>query len=175
MSSPKSSISGWVWGILYLLAILVANWMVVRFGIVNFFGIVFPAGALMIGLTFSFRDMVQRHFGHYKVWLFMITATVITYFYNQNVALASVAAFLVSELVDWFVFLVLKKDLKWRIIVSNLFSTPLDSIIFVTIAFGWQFDAIWGQTIVKYVFGLLVLPVLFILDMKRKRTLHETS
>lgn len=152
----------WIWSFLYLASILLANYMVVKFGIVKFFGIMFPAGAVLIGLTFSFRDFVQRHFGHYKVWIFMILATVITYLFNQNVAVASVAAFLISEAVDWAVFVFLKKDLKWRIVVSNLFSTPLDSIIFVTIAFGWNFDAIWGQTIVKYLFGLLVLPVLYL-------------
>ena len=88
---------------------------------------------------------------------------------NWKVALASVSAFLVSEFVDWLVYTLTKKPLHHRIWFSNLFSTPIDSILFVTIAFGWNWDAIWGQAIIKYLSGLLVIPILLYINKRRNR------
>ena len=56
----------WAWGIAYIVSIVMANFLVSWFGIVMFAGLMFPAGALAVGLTFSFRDFVQREFGHVK-------------------------------------------------------------------------------------------------------------
>ena len=148
----------WVWPLLYLLSILFANIVVVRFGIVHLFGLVFPAGVVFVGLTFSFRDFVQRYWSDKATWFWMLLAGVITLFLNWKVAFASVAAFLVSEGVDWLVFKISNLPFYKRIYVSNLFSCPLDSLIFVSIAFGWIWPAIWGQAIIKYLSGLLVLP-----------------
>lgn len=174
----------WYFGIGYMLSIVLANLCVAYFGIVVWFGwLVFPAGAIFIGLTFSMRDFVQREFGHIKVWYFMVATTIITVLMGVilshlpiplwKVALASGVAFIVSEAIDWLVFYFLKKDIVWRICVSNIFSTPIDSLLFVGIAFGgWSFlnPPVYGQTIVKYLSGLLVIP--FIL-WNRKRN-NET-
>jgi uncharacterized PurR-regulated membrane protein YhhQ (DUF165 family) len=146
------------WAVLYLASILLGNVFVIWFGIVKCCGLVFPAGVVFIGLTFSFRDYVQRHWGDAACWIWMLAATGITYLFNPHIALASVSAFLISEGVDWFAFKVLKMPFRKRIYISNLFSCPLDSIIFVSIAFGWVWPAIWGQALIKYLSGLLVLP-----------------
>jgi len=143
---------------MYILSILLANYFVITFGIVNVLGLSFPAGVIFVGLTFSFRDFVHKTWGDWACWIWMITATIITFFLNEKVAVASVCAFSISETVDWLSFKFLKFDLKKRIYLSNLFSCPLDSLIFVTIAFGWYWPAIWGQALIKYLSGLLVLP-----------------
>jgi len=161
----------WMFGIGYVCSIVMANFFVSWFGIVEFAGLMFPAGALAIGLCFSFRDFVQKHFGHAKCWYFMFASLAITSIMGAmlshlpiplwKVALASGVAFIVSEAIDWLVFYLMKKDIIWRICISNLFSTPIDSILFVGIAFGsWSFLAppVYGQAIVKYVSGLLVIP-----------------
>jgi uncharacterized PurR-regulated membrane protein YhhQ (DUF165 family) len=164
----------WGYAIGYMLSIIFANLCVAWFGLVTWFGwLTFPAGAIFIGLTFSMRDFVQREWGHRDVWYFMITTTVITVVMGMllshlpiplwKVALASGVAFIVSEAIDWLVYYFLKKDIIWRIRVSNIFSTPIDSILFVGIAFGsFNFFAppVWGQTLVKYLSGLLVIPFL---------------
>ena len=152
------------WPVMYMLSILLGNLFVIWFDIVYMFGLTFPAGVIFIGLTFSFRDFVQRRWGDWACWIWMGLAVLITFFLNQKVAFASVAAFSVSELVDWAIFKYLKVSLKKRIIFSNLLSCPLDSIIFITIAFGWFWPAIWGQALIKYVSGLAVLP--FIKDKR---------
>ena len=48
--------------IFYLGSIVVANLLVMQFGIVQAAGISFPAGAVAIGFTFTARDLVQRRF-----------------------------------------------------------------------------------------------------------------
>lgn len=148
------------WPVMYMLSILLGNLFVIWFGIVKVAGLTFPAGVIFIGLTFSFRDFVQRKWGDWACWIWMILATILTFFLNQKVAMASVAAFAIAESVDWVLFKYLKLSLKKRIMFSNLLSCPLDSAIFVTIAFGWYWPAIWGQALIKYVSGLLVLPFL---------------
>ena len=150
----------WIWGLLYLASIVLGNLFVNWFGIVHYAGLVFPAGVVFVGLTFSFRDFVQRNWGDAATWIWMLVATGITLLFNWEIALASCTAFLVSEGVDWFAFRVLKVPFHKRIYLSNLFSTPLDSLIFVTIAFGFNWPAIWGQAVIKYASGLLVLPFL---------------
>lgn len=150
--------SKFFWPVMYLISILLGNFFVMWFGLIKFAGLTFPAGVLFVGLTFSFRDFVQKKWGDWACWTWMVVATIITFFLNKQIAIASVSAFIISEAVDWTFFKYLKYSLKKRICVSNLFSCPLDSLIFVTIAFGWCWPAIWGQALIKYLSGLLVLP-----------------
>jgi uncharacterized PurR-regulated membrane protein YhhQ (DUF165 family) len=163
----------WLFGIGYILSIILGNILVAWFGLVHMWGLTFPSGAIIIGLTFSLRDFVQRsEFGH-KVWYFMLTATVITCLMSfvmadmpippWRVAMASSIAFMVSEFIDWLIYTVFKKDIVWRITISNLFSTPVDSILFVGIAFNSYrilSPPVYGQSIVKYLSGLLVIPII---------------
>jgi len=142
---------------LYLGSILLANALVSVFGVVTVLGLTFPAGAAVIGLTFSFRDMLQQKHGKWGCWKWMMAAMVITLLFNQTIAAASMIAFTISEGVDWAVFTYSKGSFKKRLIMSNIFGTPLDSVVFVVIAFGWNWPAIWGQTIIKLISSLAVL------------------
>ena len=169
----KETIIKWTWAISYMLSIIIANLVVDYFGIVKFADLIFPAGAIFIGLTFSLRDFTQRYWGNQKVWYFILISAALTTYMNWKIALACVTAFLVSEAIDWLVFTISKKPLHHRIWISNLFSTPIDSILFVVIAFGWNFDAIWGQAIIKYLSGLLVIP--FILYYNHHRNKNRTA
>lgn len=172
---PGTAWQKWSSALLYLISIALGNIFVILFGIGTltladtmnpenvYFTVTFPLGALWIGLTFSFRDFVQRYWSHQKCWIWMAVAAVITYLWNKEVALASMLAFMGSECVDWLVFYVLRnRQLKTRVIVSNLISCPLDSLIFVPIAFGvpWYSDAVWGQALVKYICSLFALPLI---------------
>ena len=152
----------WIWGFFYLLSILLGNAFVIWFGIVTIAGLTFPAGVVWIGLTFSFRDFVQRYWGDWATWSWMIAASVITLFFNMDIALASMMAFFVSESLDWFFFKILKCSFVSRIIWSNLVSCPVDSLVFVLLAFGPIWPAIIGQAIIKYLSGLIVLPFLML-------------
>ncbi len=150
----------WLTALLYMGSILLGNLFVIWFGIITVCGLTFPAGALWIGLTFSVRDFVQRFWGH-RVWYFMLVSTLLTTALSWEVALASGVAFLGSEALDWLVFSLMKNSsLKARLAVSNTFSCPIDSLLFVSIAFGWIWPAILGQALVKYVCGFLAWPTI---------------
>jgi uncharacterized PurR-regulated membrane protein YhhQ (DUF165 family) len=145
--------------IFYLGSIILGNLLVHSLGLVTVFGLTFPAGAVAIGLTFSARDFVQERYGKYGCWTWMLVASVITFVFNQQLALASVCAFFVAEFSDWLIYTSLGGSFKKRLVLSNLISTPLDSVVFVLLAFGPAWPAIWGQTIIKMLSSLLVLPL----------------
>lgn len=147
-----------VTGILYLLSTIMANVLVIQFGIVSIGPLMFPAGAVMIGLTFSLRDLVQRQFGKWRCWYWTFAAAAISAVFSLDVAVASVTAFLVSEAVDWAVFTFTGGSFRRRVLLSNLIGAPLDSTIFVALVFGWFWPAIIGQALVKFISSLAVVP-----------------
>ena len=155
---------------LYLFGILLGNYFVIEYGILNFniqdtnnnilFSLSAPAGVLWIGLTFSFRDLLQRFWGTINVWIWMIIAVLITYYYNQTIAKVAVLSFLISESIDWIIFSITKLELKYRIVISNLIAAPIDSFIFVCLVFGTLWDVILGQSVLKILFSFLIIPIL---------------
>jgi queuosine precursor transporter len=169
----------------YVTSIMLGNILVVYLGLVNLFGLTFPAGAILIGITFSTRDFAQRYWGH-KIWYFMILSAILTSLMSlilpntlpvsaSVVAVASIIAFIVSEAIDWLVYTLTHTKLEYRVIISNLFSIPLDSILFVGICFG-TFDLfsppVYGQAIVKYLSGLLIIPIILITRRLSKNVKH---
>ncbi len=90
-----------------------------------------PPMSIVVGLIFVARDFAQREIGH-RVIIAMLFAGVVSYFMaDPFVAAASVAAFLVSEFVDWAVYSFTGKTLSQRILLSSAISTPIDSIVFL--------------------------------------------
>ncbi|MDT8421181.1 MAG: VUT family protein [Desulfuromonadales bacterium] len=144
----------------YLGSIVLANVLVHSFGLVSVAGLTFPAGAVAIGLTFSARDLVQQRFGTFGCWVWMLVASLITFVFNQQLALASVSAFFIAEFSDWAIFSTTRGGLQKRLLLSNLVSIPLDSVVFVLLAFGPVWPAMLGQTIIKMLSSLLVLPLI---------------
>ncbi len=55
------------------------------------------------------------------------------------VAVASLVAFLMSELGDWYVYTFTKRPLAQRILISSAISTPIDSAVFLEMIghFSW--------------------------------------
>lgn len=147
-----------IYGILYLFSIVAANVTVALFGVVEFGPLVAPAGAVIVGLTFTLRDLVQQRYGKLGCWPWTLAAAALSLPFSTGVAVASTAAFLASEAVDWAVFTWSGGSLRRRMILSNLFGAPLDSLIFVPLVFGWAWPPILGQAIIKFISSLAVLP-----------------
>lgn len=141
----------------YLGSIVIANLLVMHFGIVELAGLSFPAGAVAVGFTFTARDLVQRRYGKWGCWLWMLAAAAISALFSPTLALASLGAFVVAEGLDWAVFTATPLSFRGRAIFSNIVGTPLDSVVFVYLAFGPVWDAMWGQTIVKLASSLLIV------------------
>lgn len=141
----------------YLGSIVIANLLVMNFGIIEVAGLAFPAGAAAVGFTFTARDLVQRRYGKWGCWLWMLAAAAISALFSPTLALASLGAFVVAEGLDWAVFTATPLSFRGRAIFSNIVGTPLDSVVFVYLAFGPVWDAMWGQTIIKLASSLLIV------------------
>lgn len=89
--------------------------------------------SLIVGLIFVVRDFAQRAVGHYVLLAMAVAAIATWYLASPFVAIASVSAFAVSELVDWAVYSLSKRQLRGRILISSAISIPVDSLIFLGI------------------------------------------
>jgi len=86
--------------------------------------------AIVTGLILVVRDFAQHEVGH-SIMALLIVGILISFFMAPpEIALASAAAFAVSELVDWFIFTVSKRPLSQRVLLSSAISAPLDSAVF---------------------------------------------
>jgi hypothetical protein len=123
----------------YLGAIIVANLLVGKYGSM----VVIPIGFLLVGFDITTRDTLHELWVT-KRWLKMgvliSIGSLLSWLLNKNIALiaiASLAAFASSSIVDTITYSLLhKKDYLIKVNGSNLFSSFTDSIIFITIAFG---------------------------------------
>lgn len=121
------------------------------------------------GLVLVFRDFAQRAIGH---WVFAPLlaglATTASMDGLAPIAIASGAAFLISEIADWAVFTFTRKPLHERIVLSSLVGAPIDSAVFL---FGASFVVpglfnVW--TVAASVAGKLVAAI-FIAELIRRR------
>ena len=86
--------------------------------------------AIVTGLILVFRDFAQREVGHY-IFIPLLIGLAISYaMAPAAIALASSAAFAISELVDWAIYSFTKKPLSKRVLISSAVSAPLDTAIF---------------------------------------------
>jgi queuosine precursor transporter len=94
-------------------------------------GTMWPPVSLIVGFVFVARDFAQREIGH-RVLGAMFVGVAISYVVaDPFVAMASAAAFLVSELADWAVYSFTRRPLSQRILYSSALGAPIDSIVFL--------------------------------------------
>jgi len=116
----------------YIAAIVLVNMGFIYIPMIPMFGEMFPPMSLVVGAVFILRDFAQREIGH-KVLGAMLVGAALSYFMaDPFVALASVVAFAVSEIVDWAVYTYTKRPLRQRILFSSALGTPIDSAVFLT-------------------------------------------
>jgi uncharacterized PurR-regulated membrane protein YhhQ (DUF165 family) len=102
--------------------------------IVLFDGTIFTVGSVIAGLVFVARDFAQREVGHKVVLLLMAAAGLLSYLLaDPFVAIASIAAFAISELSDYIVYSKYKGDFNKRVVISSLVSVPIDTAVFLAI------------------------------------------
>ena len=117
----------------YVVAIVLVNIGFVYIAPIPLLGEMFPPMSLLVGAIFILRDYAQREIGH-KVLMAMAVGAALSYLMaDPFVALASVVAFAVSEMVDWGVYTYTKRPLRDRILLSSALGTPVDSAVFLLI------------------------------------------
>ena len=120
-----------MWVAAYVASIVLVNWLFDVLPVIETPLGAWPPASIIVGFVLILRDLAQREVGHY-VLLAMLAAGIITYvMVDPFIALASVAAFLVSETADWLVYTVTKRPLRDRILASSAVSSPLDSVVFL--------------------------------------------
>lgn len=152
--------------LVYLAAIVVANLSSTHFGpeasIYNAFA--------LIGLNLTTRDKLHDLWGRNRfrnMALLILAGSAVSFIAAKSIgagppdivariALASCVAFAVAESFDAVVYqLVRFRPWIERANVSNFVGAALDSAIFVSIAFGWQWEIIFGQFCAKVAGGFL--------------------
>lgn len=137
----------------YLGAIVLANWLVVRYGFVSVgFGLMAPAGTYIAGVAFVARDAVQDSIGRIGALIVLIVGAGLSWFIaSPALAVASAAAFALSELVDMGIYTPLRKRGYLRAaLASNVVGSIVDSVTFLWLAgFGLAMSVVAGQWVGK--------------------------
>lgn len=155
------------WAIIYLVAVLMAQYTAVWFIPLPVFGLV-ALGTVLFGATFTARDYVHKS-GRPYVYA-MITVAILGSValsvlgaVDWRIILASSLAIGISETADTELFENLKNH-PWlfRVIGSNIISIPTDSFLFNFIAFFGVFQIpvlasiIFGEIVIKFLSGGVV-------------------
>jgi uncharacterized PurR-regulated membrane protein YhhQ (DUF165 family) len=118
---------------LYLLLIPLVNW---AFGNTPMFTL--PDGnkwspfSVVVGLILVVRDFAQREIGHY-IFIPLAIGVILSYFMAPHaIAIASAAAFCISESLDWAIFTFTRAPLSLRVVLSSIFGSVVDTMIFLT-------------------------------------------
>lgn len=139
----------------YVAAIVLANIITSSYGLVPAgFGLLVPAGTYLAGLALSLRDQLQRTAGLRWVWAGIVGGIAVSVLAaDGRIALASGAAFLLSELLDLGVYSALRAK-TWRgaVITSNAVGAVVDTLVFLALAgFPVTSVSVGGQLLVKAV------------------------
>lgn len=154
----------------YAATIPLANWMIGNIGecipngpclIPVGFGLMAPSGVLMIGAALVLRDAVHSLLGwKWAVAAILVGAALSFAFSPAALVIASVSAFLLSELADLAVYSPLRrKRLVLAVFASGAVGAAVDSAVFLWLAFG-SLDFIAGQLVGKFWMTAIAAAVL---------------
>jgi queuosine precursor transporter len=140
----------------YVASIVLVNWLFTALSPWETrFGNLYLAN-IVVGFVFVLRDYAQREIGH-RILAATLFAGAITYLMvDPAIALASVIAFMLSEMADWSVFSFWKRPLQERILVSSLIAVPLDTLAFQYLA-GYLTPAAFATEVLSKAVGVLIV------------------
>lgn len=95
-------------------------------------GQAWPPVSLLVGLVFVIRDYAQREAGHLVLAAMLVGGAASWLLASPAIAMASVSAFLCGEMADWAVYTFTKRPFSQRILLSSALSTPVDSLVFLS-------------------------------------------
>jgi uncharacterized integral membrane protein (TIGR00697 family) len=183
----------------YIAAQMLSDIASVKIGIVA--GLSVDMGTFIYPITFTLRDLVHKTIGKRNTRVLILAAGVINLLMAGylmwvanvpgdpdwglqeefkailgpiwRIVLASIAAEIISELIDTEVYHIFIKKVttryQWaRVLTSNSLSVPVDNIIFAVGAFGWTlpWSVVWEifvfNLMVKYGITLISLPLIYL-------------
>ena len=119
-------------------------------------GWAFNPVTIVTGLVLVVRDFAQREVGHYVLIAMAIALALTAVAAGPELALASGAAFAISEIVDWALFTFTKFRLSSRVLLSSAIAAPLDTSIFLYGAEMIRPDQLTGPNITMSIIGKMV-------------------
>ncbi|MTI18244.1 VUT family protein [Rhodobacteraceae bacterium RKSG542] len=167
----KARLEGYVFLCGFALCIPLSNWMLANVGSVCpangpclipvGFGLMAPSGVLVVGLALLFRDMIQRRLGINWALLAIAAGALLSWWIAPPaLVVASVVAFLFSEIVDLAIFTPLqKRGLVKAVVLSSGVALVIDSFLFLYLAFG-SLDFLVEQIVGKGWMVLLTVPLI---------------
>ncbi|MEU0428851.1 VUT family protein [Streptomyces canus] len=158
----------------YLGTVPAANLLTAHVGAVPVgLGLMAPAGVSLGGLALVLRDLAREVLGPREVLAAIAAGGAVSWLLAEpKLALASVAAFLLSELLDAAVYEPLRRGgLMVAVAASNTVGAIADSVIFLSLAFG-SLAFLPGQLLGK---TLMTLAALTAIAIVRRRRLVVTA
>jgi queuosine precursor transporter len=164
----------YAWPLAYLATIVAANWAITRFGLVPVgLHFVAPAGVYFVGLAFTLRDLTHEAFGRRGALAAILAGAALSALVaSPGIALASAAAFLLSELADFAVYAPLRER-RWLLAVglSNLVGLVLDSVVFLYLARA-ELPVPWSTLVPGQIIGkawMTALAIVVLWALRRKQ------
>lgn len=141
-------------------AIIIANWITTDYGFVPVgFGFEATAGTFAAGISLALRDGIQDTLGRVAVIAVIVLGSILSFAIAvPAIALASAAAFLLAEFVNFAIYTPIRErsklgDPRWAVAVfaSNAAGAVIDTVVFLGIAFGLSaiLPALPGQLVGK--------------------------
>lgn len=149
----------------YIATIPAANWAVAHYGVVPVgFGLLAPAGVYAVGIALVLRDLAREAAGRWAVVAAIAVGALLSWLLaTPALALASAAAFAVSESLDFAVYEPLRKrGLLAAMATSNAVGLAADSLIFLWLAFA-SLEFLPGQLVGKAWMTLAAVAVIAVL------------
>ena len=157
----------------FLASIPFANWWLNTNGMWNapLLGPV-PSALWVVAISFVLRDIIQITIGKHVAWVAILIGAMLSWWLSSPaLALASGAAFLISESTDAAIFTPLANRGRFllAITISGYAAGFIDSAVFLRIAFD-SWDGWWQLGVAKAVVILCATPVAWVVrrDLLRK-------
>ncbi|SES04119.1 VUT family protein [Streptomyces qinglanensis] len=147
----------------YVATIPAANMLVTHVGAVPVgFGYAAPAGVYMVGLALVLRDLAREAAGRAAILAAIATGAVLSWLLaTPELAIASTAAFALSETLDYAVYEPLRRrGLLVAMAASNAVGLLADSVVFLWLAFG-SLAFLPGQLVGKAWMTAAAITVIF--------------
>lgn len=158
----------------FLACIPLANWMIGHVGtacvpngpclVPIAPGLMAPSGVLTVGVALVLRDVVQRSLGLYWGLIAIAAGALLSILVAPGaLVVASGTAFALSELADFAVYTPLqRRRLVLAVIASSIVGLVVDSVVFLTLAFG-SLEFLGGQIAGKLWAVLIAVPLIRLL------------
>ena len=157
-----------MYSVLYFVLIIGSNLLASQWIIHLPLNLSTPAGVFVFAPLFSLRDRIQYDRGLKWTLVLIFCSGLFSWILGamvglellSRIAIASVVAFLCSEFLDTVIYFAIQESFVKRALVSNIVSSFIDSLIFITLAFGYDLSLISGQWIIKVCISTIIIPLI---------------